>query len=131
MKNRIELERNEMSEILAQNFALNDEKFDASDFEWSAHCLQMAGFHKTEWISVEERLPEIEGDAGTWGELKIRKSVRVLCACVQKSGKTFVKEGYCEVWGDSQRAYWKIPGSIDKVTHWMPLPMPPKGDEGK
>ena len=81
---------------------------------------------KGKWISVDERLPEIEGDARTWGELKIRKSVRVLCACVQKSGKTFVKEGYCEVWGDSQRAYWKIPGSIDKVTHWMPLPEAPK-----
>lgn len=90
-----------------------------------------AGYRKPEWISVEERLPEIEGDARTCGELKIRKSVRVLCACVQKSGKTFVKEGYCEVWGESQRAYWKIPGSIDKVTHWMPLPMPPKGDVGK
>ena len=85
-----------------------------------------AGYRKQEWISVDERLPEIEGDARTWGELKIRKSVRVLCACVQKSGKTFVKEGYCEVWGDSQRSYWKIPGSIDKVTHWMPLPEPPK-----
>lgn len=84
----------------------------------------------SEWISVEERLPEIEGDARTWGELKIRKSVRVLCACVQKSGKTFVKEGYCEVWGDSQRAYWKIPGSIDKVTHWMPLPWPSKMEGG-
>lgn len=88
--------------------------------------LYTAGYRKQEWISVDERLPEIEGDARTWGELKIRKSVRVLCACVQKSGKTFVKEGYCEVWGDSQRAYWKIPGSIDKVTHWMPLPEAPK-----
>jgi hypothetical protein len=84
------------------------------------------GYRKQKWISVDERLPEIEGDARTWGELKIRKSVRVLCACLQKSGKTFVKEGYCEVWGDSQRAYWKIPGSIDKVTHWMPLPEAPK-----
>jgi hypothetical protein len=91
-----------------------------------ATALYNAGYRKQEWISVDERLPEIEGDARTWGELKIRKSVRVLCACVQKSGKTFVKEGYCEVWGDSQRAYWKIPGSIDKVTHWMPLPEAPK-----
>lgn len=94
-------------------------------YEVATHIYN-AGYRKQEWISVDERLPEIEGDARTWGELKIRKSVRVLCACVQKSGKTFVKEGYCEVWGDSQRAYWKIPGSIDKVTHWMPLPMPPK-----
>jgi hypothetical protein len=86
---------------------------------------------KGEWISVKDRLPEIEGDARTWGELKIRKSVRVLCACKQKSGKTLVKEGYCEVWGDSQRPYWKIPGSIDKVTHWMPLPEAPKMEDNK
>lgn len=96
---------------------------------WSgliAEHLYEQGYRKqSKWISVEERLPEIEGDARTWGELKIRKSVRVLCACVQKSGKTFVKEGYCEVWGE--RAYWRIPGSIDKVTHWMPLPEAPKG----
>lgn len=92
-----------------------------------AEQLYNTGYRRQEWISVDERLPKIEGDARTWGELKIRKSVRVLCACVQKSGKTFVKEGYCEVWGDSHRAYWKIPGSIDKVTHWMPLPEAPKG----
>lgn len=88
---------------------------------------------KQEWISVEDRLPEIECDTRTWGELKIRNSVRVLCTCKQKSGKILVKEGYCEVWGDSnsQRVYWKIPGSIDKVTHWMPLPEPPKMKGGR
>lgn len=114
MKNRIELERNEMSEILAQNFALNDQKFDASDFEWSAHCLQMAGFHKTEWISVEERLPEEKMN------------------CL-----VHYKHAYCDNDG-----YWSIGVSFYdghkfhirlayKITHWMPLPMPPKGDVGK
>ena len=83
------------------------------------------GYLKQEWISVEERLPETEGDARTWGELKIRKSVRVLCACRQKSGKVFVKEGYCELWGS--KVVWKIPGTVDSVTHWMPLPEAPKG----
>ena len=84
----------------------------------------LQGYRKSEWISVEEGLPELEGSVRTWGELKIQPSVRVLCACVQKSGKVFVKEGFYELWGSS--VVWKIPGSIDKVTHWMPLPPPPK-----
>lgn len=69
-----------------------------------------------EWISVR-----------TWGKLRIQPSVRVLCACKQKSGKVFVKEGYCELWGSN--VVWKIPGSIDAVTHWMPMPEAPKGGE--
>jgi len=44
--NPIEFERNEMAEIIASSFDLNGEKWDASDFEWAAHCLQMEGYHK-------------------------------------------------------------------------------------
>ena len=108
MKNRTELERNEMSEILAQNFALNDQKFDASDFECSAHCLQMAGFHKTEWISVEERLPDKDG----------------------KYLAYYGRRGFIMLW-----YYHELEGVFGfehwDVTHWMPLPEAPKGDEGK
>ena len=87
--------------------------------------LYNAGYRKqSEWISVDERLPELEGGVRTWGDLRIQPSVRVLCACKQKNGKVFVKEGYCEMWGS--RVVWKIPGSIDSVTHWMPLPEAPK-----
>ena len=93
---QIELERNEMSEILAQNFA---EKFDASDFEWSAHCLQMAGYRKQEWISVDERLPDRDTQA-------------------------------LVVYADGYMMLDYMPFD-DGVTHWMPLPMPPKEDEGK
>ena len=89
-----------------------------------AEALYNAGYRKQEWISVDERLPDLEGSARTWGDLRIQPSVRVLCACKQKSGKVFVKEGYCEMWGN--RVVWKIPGSIDSVTHWMPLPEAPK-----
>jgi hypothetical protein len=89
-----------------------------------AEYLYNAGYRKQEWISVEERLPDLEGGVRTWGDLRIQPSVRVLCACKQKNGKVFVKEGYCEMWGS--RVVWKIPGSIDSVTHWMPLPEPPK-----
>ena len=79
-----------------------------------------------EWISVNDRLPEIESSNKRWGNHKISKSVRVLCACKQASGKVFVKEGYYEIWDDERGPFWKIPGSIDSVTHWMPLPEPPK-----
>lgn len=42
----IEKERNDIAKILAENFNLNDETWDASDFEWAACCLQMQGYHK-------------------------------------------------------------------------------------
>lgn len=78
-----------------------------------------------EWISVKDRLPEVvsthKGHRGT-----VKKSIRVLCVCVQKSGKTMVKEGYCEWYNDYPEPRWQIPGTIDKVTHWQYLPQPPK-----
>ena len=78
-----------------------------------------------EWISVEDKLPEVvsihKGYRST-----VKKSIRVLCVCVQKSGKTMVKEGYCEWYNDYPEPRWQIPGTIDKVTHWQYLPQPPK-----
>ena len=43
---KIEFERNEIAEIIANSFDHNGEKWDASDFEWSALCVQMAGYRK-------------------------------------------------------------------------------------
>ena len=76
------------------------------------------------WISVKEDLPEIESEKTQNGKT-IKESVRVLCACKQKSGKVFVKEGYYQLHDWSEEPYWRIPGSIDSVTHWMRLPEPP------
>ena len=70
--------------------------------------------NQIEWISVEERLPE----------------EKVNCL-------VHYKHAYCDNDG-----YWSIGVSFYdghkfqirlayKITHWMPLPMPPKGDEGK
>lgn len=76
------------------------------------------------WTSVKDGLPEIEVEKTRNGKT-IKKSVRVLCACKQKSGKLLVKEGYYEWFDWSEKPFWRIPGSIDSVTHWMPLPEPP------
>ncbi len=77
--------------------------------------------NEIEWISVDDRLPELE-DNRMGGRRPT--SIRVLCVCHQRSGKIFVKEGYYELF--SNRPCWRIPGSIDSVTHWTPLPKPPK-----
>ena len=80
-----------------------------------------------EWISVKDKLPEVvsihKGYRST-----VKKSIRVLCVCVQKSGKIMVKEGYCEWYNDYPEPRWQIPGTIDEVTHWQYLPQPPKGE---
>ena len=80
-----------------------------------------------EWVSVEDKLPEVVSIRKGYRST-VKKSIRVLCVCVQKSGKTMVKEGYCEWHNDYPEHRWQIPGTIDDVTHWMPLPEPPKGE---
>ena len=76
-----------------------------------------------EWIDVNDRLPELETIPTKPNFRHKPKSERVLCACKQRSGKVFVKEGFYELWDGNP--IWRIPGSIDTVTHWMPLPEPP------
>lgn len=57
-----------------------------------------------EWISVKDRLPEY---------------MRPVIVC-RKGGK--VEQGHRDI-GD----WWKVYGTRTKnVTHWMPLPEPPK-----
>ena len=80
-----------------------------------------------EWISVDDKLPEVVSIQKGYRST-VKKSIRVLCVCVQKSGKTMVKEGYCEWYNDYQEPRWQIPGTIDEVTHWQYLPKPPKGE---
>lgn len=50
---QIESERYEIAEIIAQNYRLNDEQYDASDFEWSAYCVQQAGYRKASEVARE------------------------------------------------------------------------------
>lgn len=106
--------------------AKGDDRLDYS-FEDVADHLIANGVTVQEWISVKDKLPEVvsihKGYRST-----VKKSIRVLCVCVQKSGKTMVKEGYCEWYNDYPEPRWQIPGTIDNVTHWMPLPEPPKGE---
>lgn len=97
------------------------------DFGKIAENLISNGVTVQEWISVDDKLPEVVSIQKGYRST-VKKSIRVLCVCVQKSGKTMVKEGYCEWYNDYQEPRWKIPGTIDEVTHWQYLPQPPKGE---
>lgn len=64
------------------------------------------------WISVEERLPETNED---------------VLVVVDYGGKSGVITGYMR----SQNLGWQglVGQRLTDVTHWMPLPEPPKGVE--
>ena len=77
------------------------------------------------WISVADKFPEIVSTHKHRRYIS-KKSTRVLCVCKQKSGKRMAKEGYCEWFDDHSEPRWRVPGEIDSVTHWMPLPEVPE-----
>ena len=81
-----------------------------------------------EWISVKDRLPEKDGaylvTTNSFGD---RQSVKF--RWFAKDGETVDAHdlaGQKDVWYlyDSECGYV----SIKTVTHWMPLPLPPKGE---
>jgi len=66
------------------------------------------------WISVEERLPE--------------KHVEVLI-CTEDYGKNELGFATVAVWDGSEWIEtWDRQKSVHYVSHWMPLPEPPKED---
>lgn len=66
---------------------------------------------KTEWISVDERLP-------LYGELVLVSSMDK----ITKKHQWFYIASY-----NKERDWWDG-ASFGQVTHWMPLPEPPKGE---
>jgi hypothetical protein len=79
-----------------------------------AEILYNAGYRKQEWISVEDRLPDEDGEYLTWDGL-----VCFLIWFNASLGLWNVSEG-----GDTSSA-------IRGVTHWMPLPEAPKMEGGE
>lgn len=70
------------------------------------------------WISVEDRLPETDVWVAVW--------------YMDKDGDYFPTVGACRDGGDGL-TYWETDVDInerayppEKITHWMPLPEPPK-----
>ena len=81
-----------------------------------------AGYVKQEWISINERLPEDNGDE--------------LIVCTEDGFvgaarfTAVIEEGFC--WMENEGSDFYDGDLIEGVTHWMPLPEAPKmkgGDE--
>ena len=105
--------------------AKGDDRLDYS-FEDVADHLIRNGVTVQEWISVDDRLPSDEQDVlviahGWGGRLVYVGSHKRVEA--QKSWLTGITNKSSEwlLWGWS---YLKEP----RVTHWMPMPQPPKGE---
>ena len=76
---------------------------------------------KSEWISVEDRLPEDDFPKDTE-----RRSIRCFVATNKGSVKACVRQRYIlESTGELSPWCWSR-DVFDTPTHWMPLPEPPK-----
>ena len=93
-----------------------------------ADCLLANGVTVQEWISIKDRLPEKDGaylvTTNSFGD---RQSVKL--RWFAKDGEdvdAYDLAGQKDVWYlyDIECGYV----SIKTVTHWMPLPLPPKGE---
>lgn len=92
----------------------------------SALDVAIAALERDRWISVEERLPELNTSVlvhgigntdGFWGEQVTAISKRFLF-------KIFPSSEGEETWSSP----WQYFHTDYKITHWMPLPEPPKDD---
>ena len=97
--------------------------------EWlKADCLLQLGVTLQRWIPVTERLPEVDGKYLVFESGYIVQSMRVLSFA--KDGRKVDKYDFHREWKNVWYRYDSEWGhlTIDSVTHWMPLPDPPKGE---
>ena len=92
-----------------------------------ADCLLANGVTVQEWISVKDRLPE---DSGCYlvvyrdkynGSISIAFDMYVKC----NVGEWWESEFACDI---TKQFLWAAKLQEQEVTHWMPLPQPPKGE---
>lgn len=88
-------------DMIIQDLRRENENLRA-ELEWKQKEIELARRHARQWISVEDMLPE-------QGEEAI---------CIAADGDMMIGK-YTE-WG------WMFPCYFEELTHWMPIPQPPK-----
>ena len=101
-------------------------------YEFIADFLIHSGVTVQEWISVKDRLPDEHESlfARYKGTDKWRNAMfttisdRVIVCAEYENGKRIVKTA------NTVDGVWKVKDIFHpcKVTHWMPMPYPPKGE---
>ena len=75
------------------------------------------------WISVKDRLPDLELSNVKTNDMDLLPCLCVIPHKAAKNGRYVTKLWYTgEGFVDGNNVY------CDEVTHWMPLPQPPKGE---
>ena len=95
-------------DMIIQDLRRENENLRA-ELEWKQKEIELARRHARQWISVEDRLPSAEVD--------------VLVLTRSKSGSVNVDKGYFYFAAGLGRFMHR---GRAEVSHWMPLPEPPK-----
>ena len=101
--------RERLVELLDNAIIDSDDNYGFPNTNQVADHLIRNGVTVQEWISVDERLPD-DND-------------RVIAFRPNESETSAYK--YCVMWG------WSVKVSLKQhrgITHWMPIPKPPKGE---
>ena len=75
------------------------------------------------WIPVSERLPE-----DNLPRFSNVKQIKVITALISDKGVRTVRSQmrYKDTWATGYQTIWRWKYSGSEITHWMPLPEPPK-----
>ena len=102
--------------------------------EYLADYLISSGVTVQEWISVDDRLPEPEQDVilctseiETYGRHSEKKKIYRNIFMGYFDGDEWLTS-YCYGCEYIFRMNEKYPNETIEVTHWMPMPNPPKGE---
>jgi hypothetical protein len=104
----------ELAEVIDSYFGCDAAYFDVDKFTLAKRIME-AGWTKQEWISVKDRLPDTKCLAVSMLTGPAYEEMLVGYVAEASNWDT----GYeCESDGEI----------LPNVTHWMPLPQPPKGE---
>ena len=102
--------------------------------EYLADCLINNGVTVQEWVSVKDRLPDPDQDVilctreiETYGKHHEKKKIYRNIYMGYFDGDEWLTS-YCHGCEYIFRMNEKYPNETIEVTHWMPLPEPPKGE---
>jgi hypothetical protein len=120
-------EKSALVDAINSYFGCDALYFDIDSYTLATRIIE-AGFTKPEWISVKDRLPEEDGKYIVFEQSGGRTNTSILrfAKDARKVDRYDFKGRWKNAWYeyDSEWGHY----TVDSVTHWMPLPQPPKGE---
>ena len=121
-------DREKLIELLDETFDKQYDKNLVITARNTADHLIANGVTVNEWISVKDRLPDKDGHylvhKDLWGDRYV--ATVWFAKDGRKVSRYDFENRWKNVWYDYDSEYGNV--ILDNVTHWMPLPQPPKGE---